>query len=125
LTNAADDEFYLQEDNPIQIVCKNEERPGGFCKANGEVENLINAGGLLTISKGNGVCQTCPTNQPADIMACDAAAECTCSKCNSTDYECREIIGECDMPSDATSKSTSMTFAAGMVLTLASSVLML
>jgi hypothetical protein len=56
-------------------------------------------------------------------MTCDAEAECTCSKCNSTDIECQEKIGECDMPSE--SGATSMTFIAAMVITLASAVMML
>ncbi len=40
----SNEKFYLQEDNPIQIICANEDRPGGVCKANGEVSNLINGG---------------------------------------------------------------------------------
>jgi hypothetical protein len=125
LANAADDEFYLEE--KIQIICANEDRPGDVCQANGEVRNINTSGGIVTVSFGNGVCLNCPTNQAADIIACDAEAECTCIKCNSTDVTCGESIGECVMPSASgeTSKSTSMTFVSALVITLASAVMML
>jgi hypothetical protein len=111
---AADQEFILEEDGIVQIICS-EGNPIGVCKFNGEVANSFSSQGVMTTSYGNGVCQACPTNQPADTVTCEEAAVCTCIKCD--DIDCKNPQGDCDIvgAEDSGATVSASTLAAGLL----------
>lgn len=115
------DDFILEEDGIIQIVCKVGNSPGAACRGNGEFANFFTDDGETSITYGNGVCLGCPTNQPADTVSCEADKDCSCVKCLTV--ECEEPQGRCGKASSSVAASLATTLAV-VVLSIGGSLLL-
>ena len=113
---AETDDFILEKDGIIRIECADGTSPGAACKANGEIANFFTDDGTTFITHGNGVCLSCPTNQPADTVACETTNQCTCVKC--ADLDCEEPTEDCAKlgQQDASSSGSTSTLVAAGVL---------